>query len=232
MTASRLWTAGAALVIAAILGLGWLLGVAPLLAQASTADTERASVEAQNLAQRATLETMRADFDRLDEIREELDGLRSSVPAEEATDLFAIAVEQAALAHGVFVTSIVASEMPFLGAQGDAAIASPGVGGVAMTTAAGAVYAIPVTIVFEGEETALLATLRDLQALSRLFIVNNVTATIDIAAPAIPTATVSGYIFLLTDRSLAPTPEDAAVAPPAPRPTPTPQPTPSETPAP
>lgn len=211
MTSSRIWTVGAVVLIAAILALGWLLGVAPLLGQSAAADLERASVETQNIAQRATLEQMQADFGRLDEIETELGELRSSIPAEEATDLFAIAVERAALANDVFLTSFVASEMPFLGAEG--ASASPGVGGVAMQTAAGSVYAIPVTIGLEGEDVGLLGALRDLQMLPRLFVVNSITITGPSISTEQPTATISGYILLLTDRALAPTPEDAAVAP-------------------
>jgi len=213
MNATRLWTFGAVVVIAAILVLGWLIGAAPLLQQAGAADSDRTAVETQNLAQRAALETMKADFERLDEVQAELAELQASVPAEEQADYFARGVEQAALRHGVRPTSVVVGELPFLGgATGEEPLALSGTGGVATSTPAGTVYALPVTIGLEGTGLDIMATLRDLQALPRLFLVTGVTVTSAEVDGELPTGTISGYIFILTDRALAPTPEDAAAA--------------------
>lgn len=211
MTATRVWTVGAVLVIVGILALGWLLGVSPLLAQTAAADAERAGVETQNLAQQSQLAVMKADFENLDAVQQELLALQASIPAEERTEVFASAVETFAAATGVVLRSYVASEMPFLGASVDGAVTSTaGVGGVALATSAGTVYAIPVTIGVEGSPEAAMDFVRTLQAGHRLFLVNSVSFD----RGGVGTATVTGYIFLLTDRPLAPTPEDAAAAAP------------------
>ena len=208
MTGARIWTVGAVLVIGGILALGWLIGVSPLLAQSVAADAERASVEAQNLTQRSQLEIMKADFENLDVIAAELAPLQESIPAEERTEVFAATVESFATANGVDLTSYVAGELPFLGAPVDGATTSTaGTGGIALSTQAGTVYAIPITIGFEGTPEAVLKTVDALQHGRRLFLVNSVT--FDRGTRGSPSATVTGYIFILTDRTLAPTPEDA-----------------------
>jgi Tfp pilus assembly protein PilO len=214
MTTTRVWTVGAVLVIAGILALGWLLGVAPLLAQTAAAEAERAGIETQNLAQQSQLAVMKADFENLDAVQQELLALQASIPAEERTEVFASAVETFAGANGVVLKSYVAGEMPFLGAQVDGAAptSTAGVGGVALSTSAGTVYAIPVTIGVEGTPEAAMDFVRTLQAGQRLFLVNSVS--FDRGTRGTPSATVTGYIFLLTDRQLAPTPEDAAAAAP------------------
>lgn len=213
MTASRLWTVGAVALIAAILALGWFLGIAPLLAQASTADAERVGVEGQTAAQRAQLEVMKADFARLDEILAELDPLQDSIPEYEGTELFAAYVSTVAAQHEITVTSYVASEMPFGGAvvEGEATTTSSGTGGPALTTAAGTVYALPITIAFEGTPEAVTDAVRTLQSGPRLFLVQNLSFSRGTGGT--PSATVSGYIFLLTDRALAATPDQAAATP-------------------
>lgn len=209
MTATRIWTIGAVALIGAILALGWFLGVTPLLAQATAADTERAQVEAQIALQQAQLEKLRADFARLDELEAELAELQSSIPEYEGTELFAAYVSTVASAHGLSVTSFVASEMGYGGAaSGDgAATGVAGAGGPALSTAAGTVYAIPITIGFEGTPEALTDAVRTLQNGPRLFLVQNVTFSRGTSGT--PGGSVVGYIFILTDRQLAATPEDA-----------------------
>lgn len=213
MTGTRIWTVGAVLVIGGILALGWLIGVSPLLAQTAAADAERAGIEAQNATQQAQLAVMKADFENLDAIAAELEPLQESIPAEERTEVFAATVESFAAANGVALTSYVAGELPFFGAPSDAATSSvAGTGGIALTTPAGTVYAIPITIGLEGTPEAVMSTVRALQGGQRLFLVNSVA--FDRGLRGSPSATVTGYIFMLTDRQLAPTPEDAAAAAP------------------
>lgn len=212
MTATRIWTVAAVALIAAILGLGWLLGVAPLLAQASTADSERANVEAQNAAHEASLTIMKADFERLDEIEAELAGLQRSIPPGERVTAFASFVESVVSAHGLSLRSIVAGELPFGATDAEVAGATAGLGGSALSIPAGTVFALPVTIGLEGEPEAVMDAVRALQTGERLFLVGNVTFSRG-GVGSTPGATVVGYIFLLTDRQLAATPEEAATAP-------------------
>lgn len=220
MTATRIWTIGAAALIAAILALGWFLGVAPLFAQKAAADAERANVEAQTLAQQATLQTMKADFENLDAILAELEPLQASIPSNEGVELFAAFVSSVAASHELVVASYVATEMPYGGVvvEGEAGTTSAGTGGPALTTAAGTVYALPITIGFEGTPEALTDAVRELQTGPRLFLVQNLSFARG-SAGGTPSATVTGYLFLLTDRALAASPTDAVATTPTPAPT-------------
>lgn len=211
MTATRIWTVGAVALIAAILALGWFLGIAPLLAQKSAADAERANAELQTATQQAQLQIMKADFENLDAILADLEPLATSIPASEGVERFAAYVSQVAAAHELSVTSYVAAEMPFGGqvVEGEAATTSTGTGGPALTTAAGTVYALPITIGFEGTPEALTDAVHTLQTGPRLFLVQNVSFARG-SAGGTPSATVTGYLFLLTDRTLAATPEESA----------------------
>lgn len=229
MTATRIWTFGAVALIAAVLALGWFLGISPLLTQKAAADAERAGVEAQTAAQQAQLQIMKADYDNLDGILAELEPLEASIPSSEGVELFAGYVSSVAAAHELTVTSYVAAEMPYGGAvvEGEAATTSSGTGGPALTTAAGTVYALPITIGFEGSPEAFTDAVRALQTGPRLFLVQNVSFSRGTAGGT-PTATVVGYLFMITDRTLAATPADVAAPPaeetdvPAPTETPTP----------
>ncbi len=208
MNASRIWTVGAVLLIAAILGLGWVLGVAPLLTQASAADLERAGAQNQTALQRAALEQMKVDFGRLEEIQEELRTLQASIPVDEQIDVFASSVEAAASRNGALLTSIVAAEMPY-GSSPEAPVAVPATGGVIMSTPAGTVYTVAVSIVLQGDLGELFASFQELQTASRLFLATGII----LDNSENPEATISGYVFLLTDRQVAATPEEAATTP-------------------
>lgn len=214
MTATRIWTFGAAALIVAVLALGWFLGIAPLLAQKAAADSERANVEAQTATQQAQLQIMKADYENLDTILAELKPLEESIPSSEGVELFAAYVSSVAASHELTVTSYVAAEMPYGGAvvEGEAATTSSGTGGPALTTAAGTVYALPITIGFEGTPEALTDAVRTLQTGPRLFLVQNMSFSRGTAGGT-PTATVVGYLFLITDRVLAATPADATATP-------------------
>lgn len=214
MTAARIWTIGAVALIAAILALGWFLGIAPLLAQKAAADTERANVEAQTAAQQAQLQIMKTDFENLDTILADLEPLQTSIPGYEGVELFAAYVESVAASHGITVTSYVASEMPYGGAiiEGEAGTTSSGTGGPALTTAAGTVYALPIAIGFEGTPEAFTDAVRTLQSSPRLFLVQNVTFARG-SAGGTPSATIVGYLFLITDRVLASGSDQVATAP-------------------
>ena len=59
MTTTRWWTAGAVLVMVVIVTSGWVLGIAPRLAEVQTADDERVGVETLNATYEQTLVKLR-----------------------------------------------------------------------------------------------------------------------------------------------------------------------------
>jgi Tfp pilus assembly protein PilO len=56
---NKIWIAGSVLLMVVALGLGWFLGIAPQLASAATAESQRAGVQALNAKQEATLASLK-----------------------------------------------------------------------------------------------------------------------------------------------------------------------------
>lgn len=110
MTSTRIWAFASVFVIAIVLVLGWLLGVSPLLVQAGRSDTMRLDVEAQNLQHEATLVSLRADNERLDEILAELSDLRADIPDGADLDVLSDFISASAAQTGVILASVTYSE--------------------------------------------------------------------------------------------------------------------------
>ena len=81
MDKNRLWVIGSVLVMAAILAFGFVLGIRPQLNAVSEARAERLVVETTNAEQALVLAQLKADYARIDEVRNELAPLTLSVPA-------------------------------------------------------------------------------------------------------------------------------------------------------
>ena len=149
MNAQRLWALVTAIVVVAVLGMGWLLGVSPLLAAASDADDQREAAEATNVAQAATLVELRAKFENVEEYRIELDALRETIPASSDIEAFYAQMSQTADDVEVTITTLTAGEPQLYGTGADGApivvaegaqVAAPAPTG----RAAEALYVIPV----------------------------------------------------------------------------------------
>jgi len=76
----RIWLVVGALVGAAVIGLGYLLAAAPFFSEADAADRQRTQVEAQNREYEATLAHMKSLDDKKDELLDDYDELKASVP--------------------------------------------------------------------------------------------------------------------------------------------------------
>lgn len=251
MNANRIFAIVTVLVIGAIFGLGWFLGVSPLLAQAALADADRLAVEQTNLAETAKLEQMRAIYEQVDELEVELADLRVSIPAEVDSDFIYRLFADYQAASGVVVKTITTAEaVPYgtVTAGGDAAVPAPapsdGSGGTPTASAPAEFYTVPLTFGFESQPVAsVYAFAEQLQASPRLFLVTS------IVADSTASSTVTAYMFVMRDdaapRAAAylalnglltekvagkvspqptpePTPTPGATAEPTPTPTPTP----------
>lgn len=94
----RVWSFATVLVIIIVVAFGWFLGISPKLAEAAQYDSERLTVQGQNEVTRAVIAQLEADFERIDDLRDELAQLRSEFPTQAEYD---DAVEE-------FITTIVA----------------------------------------------------------------------------------------------------------------------------
>jgi hypothetical protein len=234
VTKARIWILGTVLVIAAVLGLGWTVGLSPLLSQATTADTERASVEAVNAAQTAALAAMREQFEDIDSLREELEIIRLSVPAQVDADLVYAMLSGYQTGTGAVVASITVGEAIQYGipvnadesADGTAAPAAAAPGSLSTD-----LYTVPVTITFDGVPAGqVLAFVKAMQIGQRLFLVTSVTGNGETGESG--SATITAYMFVIHDPSIAdlgvsggstPEPEPEPTATPAPEATENPE---------
>lgn len=204
MNANRIFAMATALVIAAVLGLGWLLGVSPLLAAADQADQERITVEQTNLAQQTTLAAMKAEFDRLDEIEDQLQALRVAIPNEVDSDTIYAYLAGIQNGTAAFVESITTGEAAPYGQTSETSQAPPGEGeapsGVAQFEG---LYTVPVTITFvKGVSVAeIIAFAGAMQNGPRIFLVTAITRP---ASSDGSSGTITAYMFVLADRDDSP----------------------------
>jgi len=191
----------------AVLVLGFLLGVQPQLAAGADARTQQESVDAQNDALRAATAELRAESERLPELRTELAAAEASVPAEAAMPTLLRQLDEMATGANVTVSGFttadaVSYEVPASAAApvADAGASTEGTDtsaeGSAPTAdatdgaAAGAPPAvtdplvtaatfstIAVTVDVEGSYAQALEFVDRLQKGSRLFLVTTITSS-------------------------------------------------------
>ena len=194
---NRIWGIATVIVIAAIVGLGWLLGVSPLLTQARDADAQRLAVEQGNQAQVLALAQMKADYERLDDLEAEIDALRLSIPSEVDSDF--IYSYLAGLPGGsTIVDDVLTGEAQVYG------IPTPTDGSATVdpSQTAGPVpgvenlYTVPVTITFRKSVTAteILAYAGLLQNGPRVFVITKISRD----AGDETAGTITAYMFVIS----------------------------------
>lgn len=232
MKGNRLWILGTVAAIAAIVLVGWLLGVSPKLTEISAATAERDSVESMNTVQAAEIATLRDKQENFDDLETQLDKVRSSIPDRVLAEDFSDAVSAAATTTASKLTGITLAEA---GPWGVAAVpdgapvaeSGEGVESPPIPTAPEGVYTVAVTITLEAEPASFFGVVDMLQKGPRLFLVTNLTYDYD----EDKTGTIVGYLFVIVDPN-APVPTADQIADPQPAPTETPTPSESPTPTP
>jgi len=234
VNAQRIGGLMTAVIIVAVLGLGWLLGVAPLLAAARDADEQRVAAEATNLAQEATLVELRAKFDNVDEYRLELEELRETLPASSNIEAFYAQLSRTADDVEVLITGITTGQPRLYGTNDDGSAVTIPEGSVAAAPAltgraAEALYVVPVSITLQNKPNEVVDFVGALQRSTRVILVTNVAFVGGYSGA--PSGTITAYIFVMHDPSYdpdapkveetpAPEPTDSATATPSPTPTP------------
>lgn len=89
-----------------VIGIGWVVGISPLLTAASTADADRARIAADNTVLERRLAQLAQVRDELDEHRAHLDDLRRALPADGAYDAYLDEVYDLARAAGVAIDRV------------------------------------------------------------------------------------------------------------------------------
>lgn len=242
MTGNRLWVFGTIVLVAVIVVLGWFLGVSPKLAEASAATAQAASVASQNVALEAAVADLRATNDRIDELRDELDALRVSIPGSVRTGDLVDIISALAAAHGLEISNLTIADAYAYGSD-PTDVVPDGQAPAEDTSGDGATDPTPVPVAPEGLYTVrivlearstpgdFLLFVRDLQSATRLII-----APVAAFVADKQTGTLTAYAFVMPDAtgtvdenpdadsgsgdSSTPTPDPTASATPTPTPAP------------
>ncbi|WP_375401003.1 hypothetical protein [uncultured Amnibacterium sp.] len=216
MTRDRLWATGLVAVIVLVLLLSVVLGVAPALKEAQANNAERASVDALNQTQSLALTSLVSDKRNMAALQTRLAKANAALPAK--PQLSSLLGELNSLEHkyGVHLTGYTggdaekfdasASGATSTSAPATAATPAPSAAPTstsststtAAPTSASGLYSIPVQVQAAGDYADLVDFVGGLQTGKRLFVVKTLTIGTGSASGAF-SATVNGYVYLLTD---------------------------------
>ncbi|WP_394552997.1 hypothetical protein ACDF64_01400 [Agromyces sp. MMS24-JH15] len=189
----------------AIVALGFVLGIQPQLAMQASADGQRATVEAGNTAQAATLAALEEDAANTTDLESQWAAASKSIPDGTGIPEYLREVDAVAAANGVRVTGLtIADAAPY-----QVQTATVDAGGSAEPTAtvpqplqdsritAGNFAYFAVDLQVTGSYEQVLGFVNGLQAGDRLMLVTNLTTTKNAGDPNLVDATVSGLIYSL-----------------------------------
>lgn len=213
------------MLIGAIVVLGWVLGIAPKLAEVAVAESDLAGAVAQNAAYEVQGAAFKKQFENMDALKEELAAVQESVPLSPEIPRLIAELSSVADASGVVISSftqndaqaydpIVAGVIPPVSdvptdVADSAAATAPSTpaepaGGLPAPVAdsritAANFTAIPVTVIVEGTAGAVLDFVSGLQKGVRLIVVNAISTAEPATETGLVTGTISGYAFVLAD---------------------------------
>ena len=220
---NRLWVIGAVLLTAAIVAMGWFLGVSPKLGEAAAADQQRSTVVDQNVAHERETAKIKKQYEQLPELKTQLAVLRAAVPAGDDLSTFLGELHQLEQQNQVSLTSFSAGDgqpyvPPAAPAATDAkagtdatteaaksaaetATSTPAVpGSTSPLVTADNFVAIPVTVMVTGSHEQAMNFIQGLQSGNRLFLVTDLTMTQQEDSEAYE-AKITGFVYVVLDSS-------------------------------
>ena len=228
MTKTRWWSAGAVLVMAVLVVLGWFLGIDPRLAEARSADNERVGVEALNATYEQKLVKLEQVDKNLPALTAQLDKLNAALPPDAQVSTLLGQLNALAAESGVELTSITAGVPQRFGAadetataaaapvaaESEAAAEQPAADATAPdgtssdatatdTAAASPMenfVSVPISVEFTGDPRALLAFVEKVQYGTRLFLVEAFDITYDGGGGKVK---MDGFVYVLRDSAAA-----------------------------
>lgn len=119
---NRLWVLCTFIVVAAVVAMGWLIGVSPKLDEASANKDELSMVEMQNTVHQANLARIKKEYEQLDSLKAQLASLRQQLPASDDLSTFIGELHALEQKSKVTITSITTGDgQPYVAAVGTAA---------------------------------------------------------------------------------------------------------------
>jgi len=106
MKTNRIWLLGTAIVVIAVLALGYLLGISPKLTELAAGEASLTTVTAQNAQEQAKLLSLQKEFENIDELQDQLDELQAAIPADVSLPDFIRQLNELAATTQVRIDSI------------------------------------------------------------------------------------------------------------------------------
>lgn len=180
MDKGKIWIAGAVLAIIVLIGGGWLLGIAPQLAIAASANTDRVNAVVTNANNQRLLAKLKSDYQNIDALKNQLLALRQAVPPKEDIPSFVTELNTLSGANKVTLKSLTVSDAkPYTPASQTPA------SGTSKTNppqpnakvSASNFVVVPVQISVTGDYGRVLSFVNDVQMGQRLVLVSSLTTT-------------------------------------------------------
>ena len=202
MNTNRLWVIGAVVLIVLMLAGTWFLGVSGQLNAAAASAVEISNVQAQNAQHQITLDNLKLQYEKIDELRSDLKDLQEEVPADVEQTPFISQLSELASANGVTISDLIFSP-PEVYVPGDST--DPEVVAAAASVSGGNFYAVPVQLRISGTLAGSFAFLNELQTGTRLFLVHELTlgSTDDDPLTDDSLMGITGQMFVLTSAAPA-----------------------------
>jgi hypothetical protein len=192
----RVWLGGGALVAVLIAAISWFVVISPELSAASSLRTETSDAELQNVATQSQVTRLRLQSENLGELTTGLNAALQALPKASGLPAFTRQLNAQAESNHVAVTSIVTGAVSGVNADGtttapgttpttDTTGTTPAAGTTPAVSAAGGIYAIPVTVISSGSLANELAFLKAIQTLGP----RRALVTSTLFAPDAPVAT-------------------------------------------
>lgn len=219
MNRDRLWIFGLTAAILVVAGLGYVLGISPILASATSADEQRASVASTNRASEARILVLKKQFENIGSLQDELAGLTGSVPIDGDMPVFLAEINTLTTQYSVQLTNAIVSDAikyvpPVVeavpastetstGTPSPSPSPSASAGSTTPTPApvitgpAGRLVLIPVKVSVKGTYDNVMAFVGAIQGGPRLFLSNTLDVTIDSTDSSLFTADINGYVYAL-----------------------------------
>jgi Tfp pilus assembly protein PilO len=199
MNVNRLWTIGMVAVIVVVALAGWMLGVSPVLAQASSASDQAASLAASNLSTQAQITALKQQFAQIATAQGKLAGLRQSIPtdadmsaflqeidrlgSQDHVSLQTVAVQNAVVYQSPTPTGASAGTSTSTGTSTPTPTPTPTPTATAPvapapTSVGSSLITIPIKLTFNGSFSNVMAFVKGLQNGSRLLFVAQVTTAV------------------------------------------------------
>jgi Tfp pilus assembly protein PilO len=110
MSLDRIWIIGLSGLLVVVGALGWILGISPIVAQASAANDQRAAIATANAASETRIAVLKKQFANIGDLKTQLDKLSDSVPSNADMAVFLREIDAMTTQYQVKLASVTVND--------------------------------------------------------------------------------------------------------------------------